>query len=215
MSLNIAIDGPAGSGKSTVAKAVSEALNITYLDTGAMYRMVTLNVLNENIDFEDEKKIQKLLDDIKIEFINQRLLLNGKDVTETIRNSEVAKHVSKIAAISEVRKKLVKMQQEIAKGQNIVMDGRDIGTHVLPDAEYKFFLVASVEERARRRMEDFNAQKIQITMKELMDDIQNRDQQDMNRVVSPLKQAEDAILIDTTHMTIKEVIDFILEEIKS
>ena len=215
MTLNIAIDGPAGSGKSTVAKAVSQALNITYLDTGAMYRMVTLKVLNDHVAFDDVDKIKEILEDLQIEFKNQRLLLNGQDVTEVIRNSQVAKHVSKIAAISQVRKKLVEMQQEIARGQNIVMDGRDIGTHVLPNAEYKFFLVASVEERARRRMSDFKAQNIDISMKELIKDIEDRDQQDMNRAVSPLKQAEDAILIDTTHMTIQEVINFILKEIQS
>lgn len=215
MTLNIAIDGPAGSGKSTVAKAVAQALNVTYLDTGAMYRMVTLKALNEHVPFDDQDKIKEVLEDLQIEFKDQRLYLNGQDVTEVIRNSEVAKHVSKIAAISQVRKKLVEMQQEIARGQNIVMDGRDIGTHVLPNAEYKFFLVASVEERARRRMSDFKAQNIEISMEELIKDIEARDQQDMNRAVSPLKQAEDAILIDTTHMTIQEVIDFILKEIQS
>lgn len=222
MLLNIAIDGPAGSGKSTVAKAVAEKLEITYLDTGAMYRMVTLNVINEDITFDkdgnisvlDEEKFSKLIDNISIVFKGQSLFLNNEDVTVTIRNSEVAKHVSKVAAIPSVRKKLVAMQQEIAKGQNIVMDGRDIGTHVLPNANYKFFLVASVEERAKRRMKDFINQKIEISMEELIEDIQNRDYQDSNRVMSPLKQADDAIRVDTTTMSIDDVIGYIIKEIQ-
>lgn len=214
MLLNIAIDGPAGSGKSTVAKAVSEKIGATYLDTGAMYRMVTLDALNQGISFDNENQINQLLENISIIFKGQTLLLNGVDVTEAIRSNEVANHVSKIAAIPSVRLKLVAMQREIAKGQNIVMDGRDIGTHVLPDANFKFFLVASVEERAKRRMADFIKQKIDISMKDLISDIEKRDYQDMNRLVSPLVQAEDAILIDTTLMSADMVIDFIVKEIQ-
>ena len=214
MLLNIAIDGPAGSGKSTVAKAVAEKIGATYLDTGAMYRMVTLDALNQGISFDNENHINQLLENISIVFKGQALFLNGVDVTEAIRSNEVANHVSKIAAIPSVRLKLVAMQREIAKGQNIVMDGRDIGTHVLPDANFKFFLVASVEERAKRRMADFIKQKIDISMKDLISDIEKRDYQDMNRKVSPLVQAEDAILIDTTLMSADRVIDFIVKEIQ-
>lgn len=215
MLLNIAIDGPAGSGKSTVARAVAEKLNITYLDTGAMYRMVTLNVIDAGVAFDDLKGIEEILSTIDIAFKGKAMFLNGQDVSQTIRNSHVAKHVSKIAALGQVRSKLVAMQQEIARGQHIVMDGRDIGTHVLPQAGHKFFLVASVEERAKRRMKDFVAQNIDMTMEELIADIEDRDHQDSTRAVSPLKQAEDAIRVDTTAMSIDEVIDFIIKEIQS
>jgi cytidylate kinase len=214
MKLNIAIDGPAGSGKSTVAKAIARALNITYLDTGAMYRMVTLNVINKGLAFEDEPGIQALLNHMTIEINPESFYLNGQDVSTEIRSSDVAKHVSKIAAMGFVREKLVAIQREIAEGKNIIMDGRDIGTHVLPNANFKFFLVASVEERAKRRMKDFEAQNIDITMEELMEDIKSRDEQDSNRKVSPLRQAHDAILVDTTKMSIDEVIEYIIDRVK-
>jgi len=215
MQLNIAVDGPAGSGKSTVAKAVADKLKITYLDTGAMYRMVTLNALKEQVNFDDLDAIKSILDKIDIQFKDHGLYLNGEDVTLAIRTNQVANHVSQIAALACVREKLVEMQQAIAQGQDIIMDGRDIGTHVLPEAKYKFFLVASVEERARRRMKDFVEQDIKISMEDLIKDIEMRDYKDSNRQVSPLKQAEDAILIDTTKMSIQDVIDFIIEEIQS
>lgn len=215
MLLSIAVDGPAGSGKSTVAKAVADALQITYLDTGAMYRMVTLNIIRESVDLEDIDCIQKLLDKIVIEFRTDGLYLNGENVTEEIRNNVVANAVSGVAAIGIVRAKMVAMQQEIAKGQSIIMDGRDIGTHVLVSASHKFYLVASVEERAKRRLKDFLDQNIDISLKELIRDIQSRDDQDMNRDISPLRQAEDAILVDTTSMTINEVIDYIIQEVRS
>ncbi|MBI9012032.1 MAG: (d)CMP kinase [Clostridiales bacterium] len=215
MLLSIAVDGPAGSGKSTVAKAVADALHITYLDTGAMYRMVTLNIIRESIDLKDIDRIQKLLDNIVIEFRSDGLYLNGENVTEEIRNNVVANAVSGVAAIGIIRTKMVAMQQEIAKGQSIIMDGRDIGTHVLVNASHKFYLVASVEERAKRRMRDFQAQNIHMTLEELIRDIESRDEQDMNRDISPLRQAEDAILVDTTSMTIDEVIEYIIQEVRS
>lgn len=215
MLLSIAVDGPAGSGKSTVAKAVSERLNITYLDTGAMYRMVTLNLLRDKIDMDDLVLVQEVLNNIKIEFRTDGLFLNGDNVTDEIRNNIVANSVSRVAAIGIVRSKMVKMQQEIAKGQSIIMDGRDIGTHVLKDATHKFFLVASVEERAKRRLIDFKAQNIEMSLENLIKDIESRDAQDSNREISPLRQAEDAILVDTTSMGIEDVINFIIKEIQS
>lgn len=215
MLLSIAVDGPAGSGKSSVAKKVAEVLEITYLDTGAMYRMVTLNIIRDKIDLNDIHRIETLLDDIKIEFRGDALYLNGDDVTEEIRNNIVANLVSRVAAIGIIRTRMVEMQRSIAKGQSIIMDGRDIGTHVLKNGTHKFFLVASVEERARRRIKDFKAQNIEMSLDEMINDIQSRDDQDSNRKISPLKQAVDAILVDTTTMTIDEVIDFIITEVES
>ncbi|MCH4888848.1 (d)CMP kinase [Acidaminobacter sp. JC074] len=213
MFLSIAVDGPAGSGKSTVAKAVAKNLGITYLDTGAMYRMVTLDVLRNKVSIKDMEAIKTLLDKIKIEFRTEGLFLNNDDVTTEIRNDVVANHVSDVAAIGIVREKMVAMQREIAKGQSIIMDGRDIGTHVLKDASHKFYLVASVEERAKRRLLEFEAQGIDMTLEELMKDIERRDGIDSNREINPLKQAHDAILVDTTKMTIEEVINFIMSEV--
>lgn len=214
MLLSIAVDGPAGSGKSTVAKKIAERLQITYLDTGAMYRMVTLNLLREEVDLDDADAVQSILDHIEIEFKPEGLFLNGDDVTVEIRNNVIANAVSRVAAMGNVRKKMVKMQQDIAKGQSIIMDGRDIGTHVLKEASHKFFLVASVEERAKRRLIDFKTQNINMTLEALIADIESRDAQDTNRAISPLRQAKDAILVDTTTMGIDEVIDFIIKEIQ-
>lgn len=212
--LSIAIDGPAGSGKSTVAKVIAKRLGITYLDTGAMYRMVTLDFLNNQVDVLDLEAVKKRLELIKIEFKDHGLFLNDTNVTDAIRSDIVANHVSRVAAIGLVREKMVAMQQAIGKGQSIIMDGRDIGTHVLKDASHKFYLVASVEERAKRRLKDFEAQGIEMTLDQLIDDIKSRDFQDMNREISPLKQAEDAMLIDTTSLNIDQVIDLIIKEIQ-
>jgi len=214
MILSIAVDGPAGSGKSTVAKAVAKNLGITYLDTGAMYRVVTLDVLKKDVSLNDLDAIRQLLDEISIEFRKEGLFLNGEDVTLEIRNDIVANHVSDVAAIGLVRERMVAMQRDIAKGQSIIMDGRDIGTHVLKDASHKFYLVASVEERAKRRLLEFKAQGIDITLEELMKDIERRDNIDSSREINPLRQAEDAVLVDTTKMSIDEVISFIMAEVK-
>lgn len=212
--LSIAVDGPAGSGKSTVAKAIADQLNITYLDTGAMYRMVTLDLLNKNVDMTDFKAVAQVLDQISIEFRPDGLFLNNVNVSQEIRNNIVANHVSQVAAIGIVREKMVAMQRDIAKGQSIIMDGRDIGTHVLKDASYKFFLNASVEERAKRRLKDFEAQGIHMSLEELIEDIALRDEKDSNREISPLRQAEDAMLIDTTSLSIDQVIQKIIEVVK-
>jgi cytidylate kinase len=214
MIISIAVDGPAGSGKSSVAKEVAKALDITYLDTGAMYRMVTLGLIRNKIDSADSKAVKAFMDQIKIEFRTDGLYLNDANVTKEIRNDVVTNAVSDVASLKLVRERLVAMQQDIAKGQSIIMDGRDIGTHVLKDASYKFFLDASVEERARRRMIEFTEQGIDITLDELMKDIQRRDFIDSNREITPLKQADDALHIDTTTMGLKDVINFILKEIK-
>lgn len=202
----IAIDGPAGSGKSTVAKILARKLGYIYLDTGAMYRAVTYHALLENIDLACKSALQKLVDQITISFVGERVFINGLDCTDAIRTPEVTKDVSKVAMDAYVRQQMVARQQAIAGEENVIMDGRDIGTHVLPKASYKFFLVASSEERARRRLVDFDASGYQMTLGEMIEDIERRDKLDSEREHAPLKQASDAILIDTTQLDIEGVI---------
>lgn len=202
----IAIDGPAGSGKSTVAKILARKLGYIYLDTGAMYRAVTYHALLKNIDLACESALRNLVDDIVISFEGERVLVNGLDCTDAIRTPEVTKNVSKVAMDAYVRQQMVARQQTIAGEQSVIMDGRDIGTHVLPKAPYKFFLVASSRERARRRLIDFNANGYQMSLDEMVEDIERRDKLDSEREHAPLKQAHDAILIDTTQLDIEGVV---------
>ena len=208
----IAIDGPAGAGKSTVAKALSERLNINYMDTGAMYRTVALGMIRKGVDLSDREQILSNLDDLHIEVVFenrvQKVLLNGEDVSGFIRTPEVSMGASTVAVVPEVRIKLVELQRETANRFDIVMDGRDIGTYVLPDAKVKFYITASSRERARRRARDLDAQGIAYDLDELEKEIIKRDEQDMNREFAPLKVAEDAIYLDTSNMSIDEVIDF-------
>lgn len=208
----IAIDGPAGAGKSTVAKALSERLNINYMDTGAMYRTVALGMIRKGVDLSDREQILSNLDDLHIEVVYenrvQKVLLNGEDVSGSIRTPEVSMGASTVAVVPEVRIKLVELQRETADRFDIVMDGRDIGTYVLPDAKVKFYITASSRERARRRARDLDAQGIAYDLDELEKEIIKRDEQDMNREFAPLKVAEDAIYLDTSNMSIEEVIDF-------
>lgn len=210
----IALDGPAGSGKSTVAKIIAERLNIEYLDTGAMYRAVTLYLLDQQIDLKDVGKIEKVLPDIQIDFENGKILLNQKDVTEKIRMPEIAQNVSIVAAHKIVRSAMVAQQQALACKKSIVMDGRDIGTVVLPDTKYKFYLTASIEERATRRFEEMKAKGMAVDFEEIKTEIAKRDALDSNREESPLRQAEDAILVDTTGLTIDGVVTQLLEMIQ-
>lgn len=209
----IAIDGPAGSGKSTIAKKVANILDIEYIDTGAMYRALTYKVLQREIDIKDKKSIIELLKDSEIDFIGESIYLDGKNIDNEIRLNDVSKNVSYIAEIGEVRGELVRKQQSMAKKKSIVMDGRDIGTVVLPDAEYKFFIIASVEERARRRYKDLLSTGEAVKLEDLIKEIEKRDDIDSNREVSPLKQAEDAILIDTTYNTVDESINEVVSRI--
>ena len=208
----IAIDGPAGAGKSTVAKALSERLNINYMDTGAMYRTVALAMIRKGVDLSDREQILSVLDDLHIEVAYenrvQKVLLNGEDVSGSIRTPEVSMGASTVAVVPEVRIKLVELQRETAERFDIVMDGRDIGTYVLPDAKVKFYITASSRERARRRARDLDAQGIAYDLDELEKEIIKRDEQDMNREFAPLKVAGDAIYLDTSNMSIEEVIDF-------
>ena len=213
--LTIAIDGPAGAGKSTIAKKIAEKLNIVYLDTGAMYRAVALKMLEEKIDLNNKEKVLSCLDSTDIRVVykegKQAIILDGEDVTSHIRTPKVSRAASDIAVIPEVRLKLVDLQRQIASEFALVMDGRDIGTFVLPDATIKIFLTASVEERAKRRWKEMQQNGISDTLQNVMDDIKQRDLNDSARSFAPLKKAEDAVLIDTTHLSIEQVINKILE----
>lgn len=213
--LSIAIDGPAGAGKSTIAKKIAEALSIEYIDTGAMYRALTLKVLKLKLNPQIKEDVVSILESTSIDFKNNNIFLDGRNVEEEIRNNAISQNVSYIAKIKEVREVMVKSQQNLSKTKSVIMDGRDIGTVVLPQADYKFFITASVEERSRRRYNELIKKGEQnISFKEIKKEIENRDKIDSNREVSPLIQAEDAYLIDTTHMSIDEVVEKILTVIK-
>ena len=217
--LQVAIDGPASAGKSTVAKLVAKKFNYVYCDTGAMYRAVTLEVLNQGIDPNDEKAIAEIARQVKIDFepgdSEQRVFLNGEEVTHAIRLPKVAENVSAIAAVPEVRAEMTRQQRQIAEKGGIVMDGRDIGTTVLPNAPVKIFMVASAYERARRRYVENKAKGIDTTsLEDLQKAIELRDKKDSTRKVSPLTQAADAVRLDTTNLTIDEVVDKISQIIK-
>lgn len=211
--ISIAIDGPAGAGKSTIAKAVAKALRITYVDTGAMYRSVALYCIE--YDILEKSQIKDVMDQIHIslgyERDEQRIFLNGRDVTHEIRTPEVSKVSSYIATFPTIRQQLVEAQRKIAKQQSVVMDGRDIGTYVLPEAPVKIFLTASVAERARRRHLEMQSKGISSEIADIQKEIEQRDEQDMSRSVSPLKKAIDAIELDTTGSTIEEVVKEILD----
>ena len=207
----IAIDGPSASGKSTTAKGVAEKLGITHLDTGAMYRTVTWGLKKAAIHPSNDKKVQDFLKDLEIYFdASNHIWLNGEDVSVEIRTGDISSRVSAVSAIPEVREKMVKIQRQIAGKKDCVLEGRDIGTVVFPDAEYKFFLVADTEIRAKRRLLDLERMGESSTLAELIDDIERRDAIDSSRDHSPLLQAEDAIPIDTSHLTINEQINKIV-----
>lgn len=211
----IAFDGPAGSGKSTIAKIISEKLGITYLDTGAMYRAVTLYFLENNVDFNDENQVKINLEKIELEFINDKLYLNNKDVSAQIREKNVNDNVSFVSAIRIVREKMVDLQRKMSGKKSVVLDGRDIGTVVFPNADYKFYITASVDVRARRRYEEELQKGISnLSLDEVKKSMENRDYIDSNREVTPLRKADDAIEIDTSYMSIEEVLKKILSYIK-
>ena len=213
----IAIDGPAGSGKSTIAKLVALELGFEYLDTGAMYRMVTLRLVNKKISLEDIRSIEKELKNMKIDILNNRFFLNNVDVTDEIRTPIVSENVSKVAKIKEIRYKMVELQREISKSKNTILDGRDIGTVVFPNAEIKIYLIADEVERAKRRYSELKNNS-EISFEDVLKNIIERDRIDSTRVESPLKKAEDAIEIDTTGNTIEEVkekILLVIEEYKN
>ena len=207
MSWQIAIDGPAASGKSTVAKAIAKNLHFEYLDTGAMYRAVALKATRLGVNLEDEESY-KFLDSTTIDFINSRIYLDGEDVSEAIRNQEMSNKASFVSKFGYVRKILVAMQQKLASSKNIVMDGRDIGTVVLPNANLKVFMIADVETRAQRRLKErFEKTGETISLDETIAELKARDLQDSTRAISPLKQADDAVLLDTSKLSVNEVIE--------
>lgn len=212
--MQIAIDGPAGSGKSTIAKMIARQKNITYLDTGAMYRAVTLKLLERGIEFTDADAVEAALEAMEIGFEGNSLMLDGVNVSEAIRMQRINDNVSKVAAIGMVRRDMVRRQQEIASNQSIIMDGRDIGTKVLPDAEVKIYLTASIEERAERRFKEMKEKGMEVSFDEICKSIEDRDHQDMNRSESPLVKAEGAVEIDTTGCTIEEVVALVIREIE-
>jgi cytidylate kinase len=216
--INIAIDGPAGAGKSTVAKAVAKDMNIIYLDTGAMYRAVALKAIQSGFDTRDQVVLEALVKDIDIRIEHdgneQRIFLDGKDVSGDIRTAEVSIGASNVAVNPAVRIKLVELQRKIAKDNDVVMDGRDIGTYVLPDARHKFFLTASIEERAKRRYYEMIGKGMSdITISQIEKDISYRDKNDSSRAFAPLSKASDAIEIDTTSLSEQEVVDCVLSHI--
>lgn len=207
MRLNIAIDGPAGSGKSTIAKIIAKKFNITYINTGAMYRGVTLLALNNNIKPDDIDGLSKLLDGIEMHFENDNLIVNNKDITEEITMPYISNNVSNYAAIPIVREKLVTFQQRMSQKYSVIMDGRDIGTVVLKDAKYKFFLTARAEERAKRRYDELTNKGITVDFNEILTEIEKRDYIDSHRDLNPLRKAEDAIEIDSSELNIDEVVN--------
>ena len=206
----IAVDGPAGSGKSTISKLLAKELGLVYLDTGAMYRLFTLKMLKENISFSDSDKINELLENLNINIENDRFYLDEKDVSEEIRKTDVAENVSKTAAIDEVREKMVSLQRELSKSKNVILDGRDIGTVVFPEADIKIFLVADPRERAERRFKELKSKGENISLDSIYENILKRDKLDSTRENSPLKKANDAIEVDTTGKNIEEVKNIIL-----
>ncbi|PGB50409.1 (d)CMP kinase [Bacillus anthracis] len=212
--ISIAIDGPAAAGKSTVAKVVAKKLTYVYIDTGAMYRTITYAALEQKVDIENEEQLMEVVKNVKIEFQQgentQLVFLNGQDVSEVIRTPEVTNRVSIVAKHRLVREEMVRRQQELAEKGGVVMDGRDIGTHVLPDAEVKIFMLASVEERAERRhLENMN-KGFDSNLEQLKEEIAQRDKLDSEREVSPLKKADDALELDTTSLSIEEVVQKIM-----
>lgn len=217
--VSIALDGPAGSGKSTIARAVALKFNYIYIDTGAMYRAVTLKALQHKIQMDNNEALTQLARQTLIRFryveidgLSQlRVIMDGSDVSEAIRSLEVTNNVSLVSAIAGVREALVMLQRGMAQEGGVVMDGRDIGTVVLPNAELKVFLTASVKERSKRRWLELKAKGIEVDPDELEEQIRKRDESDSNREVDPLRQADDAILIDTTELSIDEVTDRIVE----
>lgn len=210
MAYSVAIDGPAGAGKSTIAKLISREMGYIYVDTGAMYRAMAVYFSKNKVNPEDESAINEAVKnvDIKIEYQNgeQQVILNGENVTGLLRTEETGNMASKTSKYEEVRSKLVELQRELAKTTDVVMDGRDIGTTVLPDAFVKIYLTASSDARAKRRYDELVAKGEQCDLSAIKEDIEKRDYQDMHREISPLKQAEDAVLLDTSDMNIEQVV---------
>ena len=216
--INIAIDGPAGAGKSSVAKEVAARLGFIYVDTGALYRAIGVNALKNGIKTDDAEAVVAILPETKVELryvdSSQRVILNGEDVSEAIRLPEASMAASNVSAIPAVREFLLDLQRDMAKNNNVIMDGRDIGTVILPDAQYKFFLTASAEVRAQRRYKELVEKGNTVDFEALLAEIKQRDYNDSHRATAPLKQADDAVFVDSSNMTKEEVIEYIASQIK-
>ena len=217
MSINVAIDGPAGAGKSTIAKKLAKELDYIYVDTGAMYRAMALYMIEQKTDIQHMDAVRSACDAITIDIRysdgEQQVILNGRNVNDFIRTEAVSEMSSKISAIPEVRAKLLSLRRSLAAASNVIMDGRDIGTHVLPNADVKIFLTASVETRALRRYKELEEKGVSCDLEEIKKDIKERDERDCTRKIAPLRQAEDAVLIDSSDMTIEEVVKAIIDNI--
>ena len=218
MGYNVAIDGPAGAGKSTIAKLVAKEKGYIYVDTGAMYRALAIHFLKKGIAPENTEDVIEACSDadvsIRYEDGAQQVYLNGENVTGMLRTEEVGNMASKTSAVPEVREKLLELQRTLAKENDVIMDGRDIGTNILPDADFKIYLTASVETRARRRYDELKEKGEDCDLDQIAQDIKERDERDMNRETAPLKKAEDAILVDSSYMTIPEVVSEICSHCK-
>lgn len=215
MDFIVAIDGPAGSGKGTVTKLIGKKLGLVCIDTGATFRCVALKMIEQNIKIDEEVRISEILENINIKMEeNGKIFLDNKDVTDRIRENDVNKIVSKVSNLKIVRDKLLDIQRNIAKGKNVIMEGRDIGTVVFPNANVKIYLDASPEERTRRRLKQEQEKGIKSSYQEVLDNILDRDKRDMNRKIAPLKKAEDAIYVDSSNITIEEVVNKIVEIIQ-
>lgn len=213
MGFNIAIDGPAGAGKSTIARRTAQELSFIYVDTGALYRALAVFLVDEGVSPEDTEKVKEAVKSVKVSIAyengEQQVLVNGKNVTDRLRAESVGNMASTISAIPAVRAVLLDLQRDLAKAHDVLMDGRDIGTNVLPDAELKIYLTASVETRAERRYRDLQEKGVEKALSEIRKEIEERDHRDMTRAIAPLKQAEDAVYLDTSHMNIDEVVEAI------
>ena len=212
--LIVAIDGPAGSGKSTIAKLLAKKYDLTYIDTGAMYRMITLYLLENNIDISDLKEVERVLNTVNLDMQGDKFFLDNVDVSTKIREKRINDNVSKVASIKIVRSNLVDLQRKISNNKDVILDGRDVGTVIFPNAQVKIFLIASPEERARRRYNEFLEKKTEITYEEVLKSIKERDHIDSTRDESPFVKADDAIELDSTNLTIEDVVNFISKEIE-
>ncbi|MGO1580031.1 MAG: (d)CMP kinase [Peptoniphilaceae bacterium] len=211
---SIAIDGPGGSGKSTLARMLADQLDITYIDTGSMYRSIAYKILKSNINLNNLREVKDLLSNTKIDYYKDSIYLDGEDISEDIRSEEISKEASKISQIKEIREYLTNIQKEISEKRSLVMEGRDIGTVVIPKASFKFFLVASSEVRAKRRYKQLLEKGQKVKFEDIKRELEKRDYNDINRKHSPLKKAKDAIVIDTSNMSLNETLDYMLKIIR-